>query len=74
MDELDARLASLTDTRRWAHTPPLDLLLSPGDDGRPLLQNFDYALVLCADDAANPAPAHLQLVFTNPRFQLYKVK
>ena len=74
VDELDARLASLTDTRRWAHTPPLDLLLPPGDDGRPLLQSFDYALVLYADDAANPAPAHLQLVFASPRFQLYKVK
>ena len=74
VDELDARLASLTDTRRWAHTPPVDLLLPPGDDGRPLLQNFDYALVLYADDAANPAPAHLQLLFASPRFQLYKVK
>ena len=23
VEELDARLASLTDTRRWAHTPPI---------------------------------------------------
>ncbi len=74
VDELDARLEPLTDTRRWAHTPPLDLLLPPGDDGRPLLQSFDYALVLYADDGANPAPALLQPVFANPRFQLYKVK
>jgi hypothetical protein len=30
VNELDARLESLTDTRRWAHTPPMDLLLTPG--------------------------------------------
>jgi hypothetical protein len=74
VDELDKGLKTLTDTRRWAHTPPLNLLLAPGDDGRPLLQNFDYALVLYADNAANPAPAHLQLLATNPHFQLYKVR
>jgi hypothetical protein len=75
VDELDARLGSLTDTRRWAHTPPMDLLLLPeGDAGRPLLQSFDYALVLYADEGANPAPAHLRLLFTDPHFQLYKVR
>ncbi len=74
VDELDARLEPLTDTRRWAHTPPMDLLLPPGDDGRPLLQRFDYALVLYADHGANPAPAHLRLLFASPRFQLYKIR
>jgi hypothetical protein len=72
VNELDARLESLTDTRRWAYTPPMDLLLTPGHDGR-LLKSFDYALVLYADDGANPAPAYLRLLSNNPRFQLYKV-
>jgi hypothetical protein len=74
VDQLDVRLKPLPDTRPWSRTPPLDLLLPPGDDGRPLLQNFDYALILYAGDAPNPAPAQLETVFLGPRFQLYKVR
>jgi hypothetical protein len=73
VEELDARLEALTDTRRWSHTPPMDMLLTPGVDGRPLLKSFDYALVLYAEGGVNPAPEYLRLLSDKPRFQLYRV-
>ena len=77
VDELDARLEAITDTRRYARTPPLEMLMAPpgdAEDARPLLQHFDYALLLYATDDVNPAPSLLEPLYVGPRFQLYRVK
>lgn len=90
VDELEQRLVPVPDTRRLTITPPLEIVLPadpPPEDtagahddssesrfAKPILREFDYALVLFAKDRENPAPEHLEQLYAGERFQLYKVR
>jgi hypothetical protein len=90
VDELKERLVSVADTRRWTVTPPLEIVLpddataedagssSEGSSetsfARPILREFEYVLLLFANDTQNPAPEHLEQLYAGERFHLYKVR
>jgi hypothetical protein len=90
VDELKERLVPVADTRSLTVTPPLEIVLpgdataedagssSEGGDeagfAKPILREFEYVLLLFANDTQNPAPEHLEQLYAGERFQLYKVR